>query len=149
MPPHPPSGTHWLGTDNRGRDVLARLVYGFRISITFAIGVVLLSYSLGIVSGLSPRLLSAASIDIFGQRLVEIWSGLPFLYTVIIVSALIIRPTLWILILILAAFGWMNIAMYMRGEFYQGKVQGLRGRRNCPRRFQPLHHVCSTSCPTP
>ena len=118
-PPHPPSKAHWLGTDNRGRDVFARLVYGFRISITFAIGVVLLSYTIGIIVG-STLGFFGGKIDILGQRLVEIWSGLPFLYTVIIVSA-IIRPSLWILILILAAFGWMNITMYMRGEFYREK----------------------------
>ena len=119
FPPHSPSTSHWLGTDNRARDVLARLVYGFRISITFAIGVVILSYLVGVVVG-SVLGFFGAKVDIFGQRLVEIWSGLPFLYTVIIVSS-IVRPNIWYLILILAAFGWMNIAMYMRGEFYREK----------------------------
>ncbi|MEZ5974489.1 MAG: ABC transporter permease subunit [Planctomycetota bacterium] len=120
-PPHPPSGEHWLGTDNRGRDVLARLVYGFRISLTFALGVVLLSYTLGMAVGAILGFFGG-KVDIFGQRLVEIWSGLPFLYTVIIVSS-IIRPGMWILILLLAAFGWMSISMYMRGEFYREKAK--------------------------
>jgi len=118
-PPHSPSRAHWLGTDNRGRDVLARLVYGFRISLTFAIGVVLLSYTLGIAVGAVLGFFGG-KVDILGQRLVEIWSGLPFLYTVIIVSSLLL-PSMWTLTAILAAFGWMGIAMYMRGEFYREK----------------------------
>jgi microcin C transport system permease protein len=118
-PPHPPSSVHWLGTDNRGRDVLARLVYGFRISITFAIGVVLLSYFVGMAVG---QLLGyfGGRVDIYGQRLVEIWSGLPFLYTVIIISS-IVTPSVLILVLILAIFRWMNISLYMRGEVYREK----------------------------
>ncbi|MCA9002151.1 MAG: ABC transporter permease subunit, partial [Planctomycetes bacterium] len=118
-PPHAPSWKHPLGTDNRGRDVFARLFYGFRISITFALGVVLLSYTVGMAIGAILGYFGGW-VDILGQRFVEIWSGLPFLYTVIIVSALII-PGLGTLILILAAFGWMGIAMYMRGEFYREK----------------------------
>ncbi|MDF1837453.1 MAG: ABC transporter permease subunit [Planctomycetota bacterium] len=118
-PPHAPSAKHWLGTDTQGRDVFARLFYGFRISITFAIGVVLISYIFGMAVG-STLGYFGGLVDIFGQRLVEIWSGLPFLYTVIIVSALL-TPGLPLLITILAAFGWMGIAMYMRGEFYREK----------------------------
>ncbi len=118
-PPHPPSANHWLGTDTGGRDVFARLFYGFRISITFALGVVFLSYCVGMAIGSSLGYFGG-KVDIFGQRLVEIWSGLPFLYTVIIVSAML-TPGLTILIIILAAFGWMGIAMYMRGEFYREK----------------------------
>ncbi|MCL4131574.1 UNVERIFIED_CONTAM: hypothetical protein GTU68_003136 [Idotea baltica] len=118
-PPHFPTSNHWLGTDNRGRDVFARLVYGFRISITFAIGVVALSYLLGMVIG---QILGyfGGRVDIYGQRFVEIWSGLPFLYTVIIISS-IVTPNVWVLILILAIFRWMSISLYMRGEFYREK----------------------------
>jgi len=118
-PPHFPTSNHWLGTDNRGRDVFARLVYGFRISITFALGVVLLSYVLGMVVG---QVLGyfGGRVDIYGQRFVEIWSGLPFLYTVIIISS-IVTPNVWVLILILAIFRWMSISLYMRGEFYREK----------------------------
>ncbi len=117
--PHGPDKRHWLGTDNRDRDVLARLVYGFRISITFALGVVLLSYVVGMAVGATLGFFGG-KIDIIGQRFVEIWSGMPFLYTVIIVSSLI-TPGLGVLILILAIFGWMGISMYMRGEFYREK----------------------------
>ena len=118
-PPHSPTANHWLGTDNRGRDVFARLVYGFRISITFALGVVILSYMIGMIVG---QVLGyfGGRVDIYGQRLVEIWSGLPFLYTVIIVSS-IVTPSIWTLILILATFRWMGVSLYMRGEFYREK----------------------------
>jgi len=118
-PPHSTTSNHWLGTDNRGRDVFARLVYGFRISITFALGVVLLSYVLGMAVG---QVLGyfGGRVDIYGQRFVEIWSGLPFLYTVIIISS-IITPNIWILVLILAVFRWMSISLYMRGEVYREK----------------------------
>ncbi len=118
-PPHSPTSNHWLGTDNRGRDVFARLVYGFRISITFAVGVVLLSYFIGMAIG---QVLGyfGGRVDIYGQRLVEIWSGLPFLYTVIIISS-IVTPNVWTLVLILAVFRWMNVSLYMRGEVYREK----------------------------
>ncbi|MFT7485370.1 MAG: microcin C transport system permease protein [Candidatus Paceibacteria bacterium] len=120
-PPHMPTAAHWMGTDNRGRDVLARLVYGFRISITFALGVVLLSYLVGMTVG---QVLGyfGGRVDIYGQRFVEIWSGLPFLYTVIIISS-IVTPSIWILILILATFRWMGVSLYMRGEFYREKTR--------------------------
>lgn len=118
-PPHAPNSVHWFGTDNRGRDVLARLVYGFRISITFALGVVILSYLLGMSVG---QVLGyfGGRVDIYGQRFVEIWSGLPFLYTVIIISS-IVTPNVWLLVLILAIFRWMGISLYMRGEVYREK----------------------------
>ncbi|MFT7667551.1 MAG: microcin C transport system permease protein [Planctomycetota bacterium] len=118
-PPHKPTSNHWLGTDNRGRDVLARLIYGYRISITFALGVVVLSYLLGMAVG---QVLGyfGGRVDIYGQRFVEIWSGLPFLYTVIIISSMV-TPSVTVLILILAAFRWMSISLYMRGEFYREK----------------------------
>jgi len=118
-PPHAPSTTHWMGTDNRGRDVFARLVYGFQISITFGLGVVGLSYLLGMIVGQILGYFGGRT-DIYGQRLVEIWSGLPFLYTVIIISA-ITTPSVLLLVLILAVFRWMGISFYMRGEFYREK----------------------------
>ncbi|MFT4538608.1 MAG: microcin C transport system permease protein [Planctomycetota bacterium] len=120
-PPHAPTAEHWLGTDNRARDVFARLAYGFRISITFALSVVAISYTLGMAIG-SMLGFFGGRIDIYGQRLVEIWSGLPFLYTVIIISSLV-SPSMWVLISILSAFFWMRISFYMRGEFYREKAK--------------------------
>jgi microcin C transport system permease protein len=118
-PPTAPDGNHFLGTDDRGRDVLTRLVYGFRISITFALGMVLLSYLIGMTVGAILGFFGG-KIDIFGQRLVEIWAALPFLYTVIIISS-IIQPTIKILIPLLAIFSWVGISFYMRGEFLREK----------------------------
>ena len=120
-PPNAPSSTHWFGTDNRARDVFARLVYGFQISITFALGVVLLSYLIGMAIG---GLLGffGGRVDIFGQRFVEIWAGMPFLYTVIIVTQFI-TPTPSKLAVILALFSWVGISYYMRGEFYREKAR--------------------------
>jgi len=120
-PPHAPSFSHWMGTDDRGRDVFARLVYGFRISITFGIAVVALSYLFGMLSGAFLGFFGGR-LDLYGQRLVEIWAGLPFLYTIMIISS-IVRPTMWILICILALFSWIGISFYMRGEFYREKAR--------------------------
>lgn len=120
-PPHAPSSRHWMGTDNRARDVFARLVYGFRISITFALGVVLLSYLIGMIVG-GILGFFGGRVDIYGQRFVEIWAGMPFLYTVIILAQFIPRtPT--ILALILALFSWVGISYYMRGEYYREKAR--------------------------
>lgn len=120
-PPHPPSARHWLGTDDRARDVFARLVYGFRISITFALGVVAGSYALGMAVGACLGYFGGR-VDMYGQRLVEIWSGIPFLYTVIIISS-IVKPGLIVLMAILALFRWMGSSFYVRGEFYREKAK--------------------------
>ena len=118
-PPTKPDGTNWLGTDDRGRDVFARLAYGFRISITFALAVVAISYLIGMSIGATLGFFGGR-VDIFGQRLVEIWAAMPFLYTVIIISS-IVQPSLMILVCILAVFYWIGISFYMRGEFLREK----------------------------
>jgi len=120
-PPHAPSRGHWLGTDDRGRDVFARLAYGFRISITFALAVVALSFTIGIAVGALFGFFGGR-VDIFGQRLVEIWAALPFLYTMIIVSS-ILRPNVALLAVLLAIFSWVGMSFYMRGEFYREKAK--------------------------
>ena len=119
QPPHAPNAYHILGTDDRGRDVFARLIYGFRTSITFALGVIIISYLIGMTIGACFGYFSGR-VDFWGQRLVEIWSGLPFLYTIIIISS-IVKPGMWLLILLLALFRWVGISFYMRGEFYREK----------------------------
>ncbi len=118
-PPHSPSKEHWLGTDDRARDVLVRLAYGYRISISFALIVVLISYTIGIAIG-SMLGYYGRWVDILGQRFVEIWGAVPFLYTVIIVTS-IFQPSFVWLAVILASFGWMSITYYLRGEFYREK----------------------------
>lgn len=118
-PPHNPTRQHLMGTDGSARDVFVRLAYGFRLSISFALLVVGSAYIFGTLTG---AVLGYAGgwIDILGLRLVEIWSSIPFLYTVIIVSS-IFQPSFRWLVIILSAFGWMGISYYVRGEFYREK----------------------------
>ena len=120
-PPHPPSVTHLLGTDDRERDVLARLLYGFNISISFAIVVTFFAYLIGVSIGASLGFFSG-KVDIFGQRVIEIWATLPFLYVMIIISS-ILQPNFFLLTLILTLFGWEGITYYIRGEFYREKAR--------------------------
>lgn len=120
-PPHPPSAQHFAGTDDRGRDVFARLLYGFNIGISFALVVTLLSYIIGVAIGSSLGFYGG-KLDIFGLRLIEIWSTLPFLYVIIIISS-ILQPNFLLLTFILTLFGWIGITYYMRGEFYREKAR--------------------------
>ena len=132
-PPNPPSRQHIFGTDDRGRDIFARLAYGLNVSLSFALLVLGMSLALGVSIGALLGYLGG-KIDILGQRLIEIWSSLPFLYTIIIVSSivvpiylpgrnLILQPSFWLLIVILTAFDWMGITYYVRGEFYREKTK--------------------------
>ncbi|MFV2065622.1 MAG: ABC transporter permease subunit [Pirellulales bacterium] len=120
-PPHGPSQRHWFGTDDRGRDILARLVYGFRISMNFALFVTILSYLSGTLCGAALGFFGGR-LDIYGQRLIEVWASVPFLYTVIILSSMF-RPNFYFLACLLTLFGWMGISFYVRGEFYREKAK--------------------------
>lgn len=113
-PPSRPTAEHPFGTDDRGRDVLARVVYGFRISLTFAGLVAACSYAMGIALGAAQGFWGG-KVDILGQRLTEIWSALPFLYVIILVSS-VVRPSFAMLILILMIFQWIGISRYTRAE---------------------------------
>lgn len=132
-PPNPPSRQHIFGTDDRGRDIFARLAYGFNVSLSFALLVLGISLGIGVSVGASLGYF-AGKVDLAGQRLIEIWSSLPFLYTIIIVSSivvpiylpgrnLVLQPSFWLLIVILTAFDWMGITYYVRGEFYREKAK--------------------------
>ena len=120
-PPNEPSRDHWMGTDDRGRDVMVRLAYGYRISISFALLVTAISYAVGILTGAVLGYFGRW-VDILGQRVVEIWGAIPFLYTVIILAS-ILQPSFILLVAILAGFGWMAITYYIRGEFYREKTK--------------------------
>lgn len=120
-PPHPPGIGHILGTDDRARDVFARLLYGFNISISFAIVVTLLAYLIGVSIG-SILGFYSGKIDILGQRAIEIWATLPFLYVIIIVNS-ILQPNFVLLVIVLTAFTWEGITYYVRGEFYREKAR--------------------------
>ena len=120
-PPFPPSFSlrHFLGTDNVGRDVLARLVYGFRTAILFSLGLLFFNYTVGISLGCAMGYFGG-KFDLFFQRVIEIWSNIPFLYVIIIVSSIVV-PSFMILILIMAFFGWISITWVMRTMTYREK----------------------------
>ena len=120
-PPHSPSWEHFCGTDNRGRDVFSRLLYGFNISLSFALVVSAFSYLFGVLIGAILGYYGG-KIDIIGQRFIEIWSTLPFLYVIIIISS-IAQPNFILLTFILTIFGWIGITYYIRGEFYREKAR--------------------------
>ena len=132
-----PSLAHPMGTDDRGRDVLVRLAYGFNISMTFALVVAAIGEGIGIAVGAMLGYFGG-KLDILGQRGIEIWSSLPFLYTIIIISSVVVpvylpghyqlaQPSFWLLVVILSAFDWMGITYYVRGEFYREKVKDYVG----------------------
>ncbi len=115
----PPSRTHWLGTDNTGRDVFSRLCYAFNISISFALVLTTLNYILGVLIGGSMGYLGG-KFDLFFQRIIEIWSSLPMLFVIIIISS-IIRPSFFLLIFIYTIVNWIGMTYLMRAEFYREK----------------------------
>lgn len=119
--PHPiaPNSRHILGTDDAGRDVFARLAYGFNVSISFAVALTAITYVIGILLG-GLMGYFGGKIDLFGQRFVEIWENIPFLYTVIIISS-IIEPSFMLLVVVLSVFQWIGISYFIRGEFFREK----------------------------
>lgn len=112
--PAPPSVTNWLGTDDQGRDIVARLLYGTRISILFGFTLTVLTSIIGIVVGALMGFFGG-KLDLFGQRVLEIWSSLPTLFILIIISSMV-QPTFWILMGIMLLFGWMGLVGLVRAE---------------------------------
>ena len=123
LPPEPPTiqRRHYLGTDTSGRDVLARLVYGFRIAILFSLGLLVTTYAVGISIGCAMGYFGGW-FDILLQRIIEIWSTVPFLYVVIIVSSIVV-PNFWWLIAIMVIFGWMGVTWTIRTVTYKEKAR--------------------------
>ena len=123
VPPNPPDAQrrHYLGTDSQGRDVASRLLYGFRISIFFALFLVFIGQVLGTLIGSLQGYLGGR-FDILSQRLIEILVSIPFLYVVIILAALL-TPSFWLLVGIMAVFQWISITFYMRTEMYREKTR--------------------------
>ncbi len=119
--PSPPNATNWLGTDDKGRDVLAQLIYGFRISILFAFALTAVGTVLGIAAG-AVQGYWGGHIDLLGQRLIEMWSAMPELYLLIIFSS-VFAPSLLLLLVILSLFGWMGLADYVRAECLRNRQQ--------------------------
>jgi len=117
--PSAPSRENLLGTDDQGRDVVARLIYGFRISILFGLCLTLFGSLVGITVG-AVQGFYGGKIDLFGQRFLEIWSGLPVLYLLIILSSFV-QPNFWWLLGIMLLFSWMSLVGVVRAEFLRGR----------------------------
>ncbi len=118
-PPAPPSAKNWLGTDSKGRDMLARLLYGFRVSIWFAMALTLVGTTIGIVMG-SIMGYFGGRIDLTLQRVVEIWGAVPELYFLIIFAA-IFEPSLTLLLVLLSMWSWLGLSDYVRAEFLRNR----------------------------
>lgn len=117
--PAPPSSQNYFGTDDRGRDVLARVIYGFRISVWFALALMVIGVAIGIIAGAIQGYFSGKT-DLIMQRVIEVWSSMPELYLLIIFAS-IFQPSIWLLIILLSLFGWMGLSDYVRAEFLRGR----------------------------
>ena len=117
--PAPPNQINWLGSDDQGRDVLARLIYGFRISVLFGLTLTGVSALLGITIGAIQGFYGGL-IDLIGQRFIEIWAGMPVLYLLIIMAS-IITPNFWWLLGLMLLFSWMGFVGVVRAEFLKAR----------------------------
>ena len=117
--PGPPDGTNWLGTDDTKRDVLARVIYGFRLSIVFTLIVTAVSSVIGIIAG-AVQGFFGGRLDLFMQRLLEIWGGTPSLYVIIILFAILGR-SFWLLVFVTILFGWTALVGVVRAEFLRAR----------------------------
>ncbi|WP_424933118.1 ABC transporter permease [Amaricoccus macauensis] len=117
--PSPPDADHWLGTDDQTRDVVARVIYGFRISVLFALVVAAISSFIGIAAGAIQGYFGGW-VDLTFQRIVEIWTNLPSLYVIIILSA-IFQMNFWLLTLLIAFFSWTQLVGVVRAEFLRAR----------------------------
>jgi microcin C transport system permease protein len=117
--PAPPSAENWLGTDDQARDVVARVIYGFRISVLFGLILTLLSSVIGVAAG-AVQGYFGGWLDLGFQRFIEIWTAIPLLYLLIIIAS-VIEPNFWILLGILLAFSWVALVGVVRAEFLRGR----------------------------
>jgi len=113
--PSPPTSENWLGTDDQGRDVTARLIYGFRISVLFGLALTLFSSIVGITAG-AVQGYFGGWVDLVFQRFMEVWSGMPVLYLLIILAS-IVEPNFWWLLGLMLLFSWMSLVGVVRAEF--------------------------------
>jgi microcin C transport system permease protein len=117
--PTPPSAKNWLGTDSVGRDMVARLLYGFRVSMLFALALAAVGTAIGIAAGALQGYFGG-KVDLGLQRLIEIWSSIPELYLLIIFAS-IFEPSLLLLLVLLSLFGWIGLSDYVRAEFLRNR----------------------------
>jgi microcin C transport system permease protein len=140
--PSPPSRVDWLGTDDEGRDVLARLIYGFRISVLFGLALTFLSSLVGVAAGAVQGYFGGL-VDLGFQRFIEIWSGLPVLYLLIIMASFV-EPNFWWLLGLMLLFSWMQLVDVVRAEFLRARnFDYVRAARalGVPDRTIILRHV--------
>jgi microcin C transport system permease protein len=139
--PSPPTVQNLLGTDENGRDILATILYGLRISILFGFSLTILSSALGIVAG-AIQGYYGGRVDILGQRFIEVWSSMPTLFVLIILAS-IVRPSFWWLLAINLLFGWMGLVGLVRAEFLRARnleyVLAARALGMKDRRIMFLH----------
>lgn len=117
--PAPPSADNWLGTDDQARDVMARLIYGFRISVLFGLTLTLFSSVVGVIAG-AVQGYFGGWIDLGFQRFIEVWTSVPIIYLLIILAA-VIEPNFWILLGIMLAFSWISLVPVVRAEFLRAR----------------------------
>jgi microcin C transport system permease protein len=117
--PSPPTLVNLVGTDENGKDVLATLIYGFRISVLFGLTLTLISSAVGVAAG-ALQGYYGGWVDITGQRFIEVWSGMPTLFLLIILSS-VVQPNFWWLLLIMLLFGWMGLVGLVRAEFLRAR----------------------------
>ncbi|MGS5087130.1 ABC transporter permease [Hydrogenophaga sp. A37] len=117
--PSPPTRDNWMGTDDRGRDLLAQLIYGFRVSVLFALALTFVGTVLGVLTGAIQGFLGGRT-DLVFQRFIEIWSSMPELYLLIIFAA-VLSPSIGLLLVLLSLFGWMGLSDYVRAEFLRNR----------------------------
>ena len=117
--PAPPSWRNWLGTDDQARDVLARVIYGFRLSVLFGFTLTVVSSVVGVIAGAIQGFYGGMT-DLLFQRFIEVWSGMPELYLLIILGS-IITPGFWVLLIFLLLFRWMSLTSVVRAEFLRGR----------------------------
>lgn len=117
--PAPPGRANWLGTDDRGRDLLAQLIYGFRVSVLFALALTITGVVLGVITGAIQGFFGGKT-DLAFQRFIEIWGAMPELYLLIIFSA-VLAPSIALLLILLSLFGWMGLSDYVRAEFLRNR----------------------------
>jgi microcin C transport system permease protein len=117
--PSPPSAENWLGTDDRGRDIVARLLYGFRVSVLFGMALTITGIVLGVIAGAIQGYF-AGKVDLIFQRFLEIWGSMPELYLLIIFAS-IFEPSIGLLVILLSLFGWMGLSDYVRADFLRNR----------------------------
>jgi len=117
--PSPPTAQNWLGTDDKARDVLARVLYGFRVSVLFGLTLSIVSSIVGVIFG-ALQGYYGGTVDIVGQRFIEVWSGMPVLYLLIILRN-VLEPSFWWLLAINLLFSWMGLVGLVRAEFLRAR----------------------------